>query len=70
MRGNQRVGRAYLPALPNATPWRRFYGWMMLGGQADLMSVRYNEKESILNRKKSVAYRHSGLRPGIQETFF
>ena len=31
-----------------------------------LTSVRYNEKESILNRKKSVAYRHSGLRPGIQ----
>ena len=29
-------------------------------------SVRYNENESILNRKKSVAYRHSGLRPGIQ----
>ena len=31
-----------------------------------LTSVRYNEKESILNRKKSVACRHSGLRPGIQ----
>ena len=37
------------------------------------MSVRYKKNVIILktnctiqNRKKSVAYRHSGLRPGIQ----
>ena len=43
----------------------------------NLTPVRYKKNViilktngTILNRKKSVAYRHSGLRPGIQETSF
>ena len=47
-------------------------GFVGCAGVGILRPVRYKKNViilknvTILNRKKSVAYRHSGLRPGIQ----